>query len=66
LTGGKKKKFLVCRRDRAAEEDIALGVLEERRRFNRGDNVIGMLKLARIKFAIREQDLGKIYVLKIS
>ena len=59
------QKFLVCVRDRETDKEIALGVLEERRRFERGDNIIGVLKLARKKFALTINNLPNMYVLKI-
>jgi hypothetical protein len=65
LAGRTPKRFLVCLRDEKVDEEIALGVLEERRRFERGDNLIGILTWARKEFSEKEEDLAKIYVLGV-
>jgi len=61
-----KKKFLICLRDRKTDKEIALGILLDRRRFERGDNTVGMLKLAREKFALKDEDVAKLYVFRVA
>jgi hypothetical protein len=59
-------KFMIFFKDTETDNDVAVGVLEERRRFERGDNITGLLKLAKKIFAIRTEGLSNIHALKIS
>lgn len=62
----KMPKFLIYFKDKKTDKDMIIGVLEERRRFERGDNISGLLKLAKKIFAIKTEDLSSIYALRIS
>jgi hypothetical protein len=62
----KMPKFVIFFKDKKKDKEVVVGVLEERRKFERGDNITGLLKLAKKIFAIKTEDLSGIYALKIS
>jgi hypothetical protein len=53
---------LVYRLDQETKGKIPLGILVDRRKSDRGDNVIGMLRLARKEFAKSEEESSQIFI----
>lgn len=53
---------MVYRLDQETKTKIPLGVLVDRRKSDRGDNVIGMLRLARREFAESERESSCIFI----
>ena len=54
--------IFVYRLDCKTKAEIPLGILLERRKQERGDNTVGMLRLARRKFARTAKDKTSIFV----
>jgi hypothetical protein len=52
----------VYRLDRKTKQRIPLGILMERRKMERGDNAIGMLRMARKEFAETEAESRSIFI----
>lgn len=52
----------VYRLDRETKQRIPLGILMERRKMERGDNAIGMLRMARKEFAETEAESRSIFI----
>jgi len=52
----------VYRLDQQSKAKILLGILPERRQSERGDNTVGMLRLARKEFAETEEDARNIFI----
>lgn len=59
-------RFLIFLKESETDDGVPIGVLEERRRFDRGDNQTGLLKLAMKIFGIKTESLSSMYALKIS
>lgn len=53
---------LVYRLDSETKSMVPLGILVERRKEERGDNVISMLRLARREFAQSEKEAANIFI----
>jgi hypothetical protein len=53
---------LVYRLDSETKSMVPLGILVERRKDERGDNVISMLRLARREFAHSEKEAANIFI----
>ena len=53
---------LVYRLDSETKSMVPLGILVERRKEERGDNVISMLRLARREFARSEKEAANIFI----
>ncbi len=53
---------MVYRLDRETKAKVPLGVLVERRKSERGQNVIGMLRRARKEFAETQEDSPNIFI----
>ena len=53
---------MVYRLDQETKANIPLGILVERRKSERGDNVIGMLRLARKEFAEDGKEPSSIFI----
>jgi hypothetical protein len=53
---------LVYRLDSETKSMVPLGILVERRKEERGDNVISMLRLARREFAHSEKEAANIFI----
>jgi len=53
---------MVYRLDNETKAKVPLGVLIDRRKSDRGDNVIGMLRMARKEFAETERESANIFI----
>jgi hypothetical protein len=53
---------LVYRLDRETRAKVPLGILVERRKSERGQNFVGMLRRARKEFAKTQEDLSEIFI----
>jgi len=53
---------IVYRLDGESKARVLLGILVDRRKSDRGDNVIGMLRLARKEFAETEKESANIFI----
>ena len=53
---------LVYRLDSKTKSMIPLGILVDRRNYDRGDNVIAMLRMARREFAGTEKEAADIFI----
>jgi hypothetical protein len=56
------KSVLVYRLDSDTKAMVPLGILMDRRNKERGDNVIGMLRMAKREFAVSEQEAANIFI----
>ena len=56
------KSVLVYKLDSDTKAMVPVGILMDRRDQDRGDNVIGMLRLAKREFAESEQEAANIFI----
>jgi hypothetical protein len=56
------KSVLVYRLDSETKAVVPVGILMDRRNQERGDNVIGMLRLAKREFAESEKDAANLFI----
>jgi hypothetical protein len=56
------KKISIYRVDDVTKTDILLGTVKERRKIERGDNLIGLMRLAKKVFAPARHELFRIHV----
>ena len=56
------KSVLVYRLDGENKAVVPVGILMDRRSQERGDNVIGMLRLAKREFAESEKDAANLFI----
>lgn len=56
------KKISIYRVDDVTKTDILLGTVKERRKIERGDNLIGLMRLAKKVFTPARDELFRIHV----
>ena len=56
------KKISIYRVDDVTKTDILLGTVKERRKIERGDNLIGLMRLAKKVFTPARHELFRIHV----
>ena len=49
-------KIVIYRVDDVTKKEVPVGTVEERRKFERGDNLVGLIRVARISFAVFPQE----------